>query len=157
MAGIVFESWARVLVLLHAAGAIVLVGASTHLALLTAGWLRGTMRRKQLGRLYPAVVAAAYAATYALGGLAYPAFRYHVRALYLDRHAVWASNLFDVKEHFASLGLPLAAGALLLSRVLDLDEDRPLLAGFAVFVFGTTAIVWFNTISGLVITMVKGV
>ncbi len=108
-------------------------------------------------RAYAAVVAVAFGITFVIGSLIYPTYRYHVRALYLDRHAVWAANLFDIKESFASIGLPLAIGAFLLSRVMDPREDRPMLSGYAVFVFGTTAIVWFNVISGLLITMEKGV
>jgi MFS family permease len=150
------ESYARLLVLLHAAAAIVLVGASTHHSLIVLGYLRGRFKRR-LGRIYAATVAAAYAATFALGLLAYPAFRYHVRGLYLDRHAPWASNLFDVKENFAAIGLPLVLGALLLSRVMDPKTDRGMLVGYAVMVFLSTAIIWFGVISGLLITMVKGV
>jgi hypothetical protein len=150
------ESSARLLVVLHAAGAIVLIGASTHHSLITLGYLRGRHKRR-LGRIYAATVAGAYAVTFVLGALAYPAFRYHVRGLYLDRHAPWASNLFDIKENFAALGLPLVLGALVLSRVMDPKVDRGMLVGYAVMVFLSTAIVWFSVFSGLLITLVKGV
>jgi hypothetical protein len=155
MTGIFLEQWARVLVLLHAAASIVLIGATTHHCLVTISHLRGRFRPR-LARIYAATSAVAYVVTFALGALAYPAYRYHVRGLYLDRHAVWASNLFDIKENFASIGLPLVIGALVLGRVLDPKRDRPMLVGYAVMVFGTAFIVWFNVISGLVITMVKG-
>jgi len=151
-----FFSVAKLLVLLHAAAAIVLVGSSTHHTLVTVGYLRRVYKTR-LGRIYAAVVAVAYAATFFLGSIAYPTYRYYVRGLYLDRHAVWASNLFDMKENFASLGLPLVLGAWLMSRVMDPKEDRSLLGGYAVMVFGSTLIVWFNVISGLLITMTKGV
>ena len=40
---------------------------------------------------------------------------------------------------------------------MDPKLDRPMLAGYAVMVFGATLIVWFNVISGIAITMVKAV
>ena len=150
------EPYAKLLVLLHAAGAIVLVGSSTHHSLVALGYLRGRYKVK-LGRIYAAIVAIAYGSTFLLGSLAYPTFRYYVRGLYLDRHAVWATNLFDIKENFASIGLPLTIGAFVLSRVMDPKEDRPMLPGYAVLVFVATAIGWFNVVSGLLITMAKGV
>ena len=151
-----FFGAAKTLVFLHAAGAIVLVGASTHHALVTLGYLR-SVYKVRLGRIYAATVFAAYVMTFLLGSAAYPTYRYYVRGLYLDRHAVWASNLFDIKENFASIGLPLALGAFVLSRVMHPKDDRALLSGYAVMVFAATAIVWFNVIAGLFITMAKGV
>lgn len=151
-----FYSLAPFFVFLHAASAIVLIGSSTHNLLVTVGYLRGRYKVR-LGRIYSATVVIAYATTMLLGMLAYPTYRYYVRGLFFDRHAVWASNLFDIKENFALIGLPLALGAFVLSRVIEPKDDRPLLAGYAVMVVGATAIVWFNVISGLLITMTKGV
>lgn len=156
MAGTFLESWARFLVLLHAAASVVLVGACTHHFLVALGYLRGTYKVK-LGRIYAAIIAIAYPVTMLLGALAYPTYRYHVRALYFDRHAVWASNLFDIKENLASIGLPLVFGAFVLSRVMVPKQDRSLLLGYFVAVALVAAIVWFNVISGFLITMERGV
>ena len=156
MPEVVLESQARVLVLLHAAGAIVLVGASTHHFLVSLGYLRQHYKIR-LGRIYALIVAIAYVATLVLGALAYPTFRYHVRGLYLDRYEVWATSLFEMKENLAVVGLPLAVGAWLMSRVMNPVEDRHARVRYAVLVFGQTAIVWFNVVSGLLITMVRGV
>lgn len=156
MESILFQSQARGLVLLHAASAIVLIGAATHSAIVTVGALRGRARPR-LARIYASVVAVAYVVTMGLGALAYPTYRYRVRGLYFDRYAIWASNLFDIKENFASLGLPLVLGALILRRASDPDADRRLLPAFAFMVFISTAIVWFDVISGLIITLEKAV
>jgi len=156
MPDIVFDGAARLLVLLHAATAIVLVGAATHHAVVAVGYLRGTPRPR-LGRIYAVVVAVSYAVTFGFGLLAYPTFRYHTRALYLDRYEPWASNLFDMKENFAALGIPLVIATLVLSRVLDPKRDRLLVGPYAAFVLFTAAIVWFDVISGLLITMTRGV
>jgi hypothetical protein len=153
---IAFESAARLLVLLHAMAAIVLVGASTHHALIAIGYLRGKYKVR-LGRIYAATIAVTYGITFVLGLLAYPTFRYRVRALYFDRYEVWASNLFDTKENFAALGIPLVVCAFVMSRVMDPKEDIALARAYLAFVLLTAAIVWFDVISGLVITMTRGV
>jgi hypothetical protein len=147
---------AKALVLLHAAAAIVLVGSSTHHFLVTLRYLRG-IYNVRLGRIYAATVAVSYGVTFLLGALSYPTYRYYVRGLYLDRHAVWASNLFDMKENFAAIGLPLVVAAFALSRVMNPKDDRELLPAYAVMVGLSTVIVWFNVISGLLITMTRGV
>jgi hypothetical protein len=153
---IAFAGAARLLVVLHAAAAIVLIGATTHHALIAIGYLRGSAKLR-LGRIYAATLAVAYALTFGLGLCAYPAFRYHVRALFLDRYEPWASNLFDAKENFAALGLPIVVLVFVLSRAIDVDQDRLLVRMYAAGALLIAAIVWFAVISGLVITMTKGV
>jgi hypothetical protein len=150
------DTIARLLVLVHAAAAIVLVGASTHHAIISVGYLRGTYKVR-LARIYAATVAIAWLVTFALGLLAYPTFRYSVRALYLDRYAPWASNLFDIKEHCAALGIPLVIGVWLLSRVISPKQDRALAVAYAATVVLAAAIVWFDVIAGLLITTVRSV
>jgi hypothetical protein len=152
---IVFAGSARLLVVLHAMAAIVLVGATTHHALIAIGYLRGKFKER-LGRIYAATVAVAYAITFVLGLLAYPSFRYHVRGLYLDRYEPGISNLFDTKENFAALGLPLVIAAFVLSRAMKPKDDKALAQGYAAIVVLTAAIVWFSVISGLAITLARG-
>ena len=152
---IAFEGAARLLVVLHAAAAIVLVGASTHHALIAIGYLRGRYKVR-LGKIYAATVAVTYVITFVFGLLAYPTFRYHVRGLYLDRYEPWASNLFDIKENFAALGLPIVIATFVMSRAMSPKDDRVLVGPYVAFVLLATSIVWFDVISGLVITMTKG-
>ncbi|HEY0255650.1 MAG TPA: hypothetical protein VGC41_29175 [Kofleriaceae bacterium] len=156
MPDILFSGIARLLVALHAAAAIVLIGATTHHAIIAFGYLRGRFAVR-LGKIYATTIAIAYLVTFGFGLLAYPTFRYHVRALVLDRYEPWASNLFDTKENFAALGLPIVLAVYVLSRVVEMKEDRALVKMYAAFAFLVAAIVWFDVLSGLVITMVKGV
>ncbi|HEY4178380.1 MAG TPA: hypothetical protein VGM90_16150 [Kofleriaceae bacterium] len=147
---------ARLLLVLHALAAIALIGSTTHHAIISWGYLRGRFNVR-LGRIYAATIAATYAITFGFGLLVYPTFRYHVRALYLDRYEKWASNLFDMKENFAALGFGPVIALLILSRVMNPKEDTHLRAGYIAFAFLLCAIVWFDLISGLVITNVRGV
>jgi hypothetical protein len=156
MPDIAFDSVARLLVVLHAAAAIVLIGSTTHHALIAIGYLRGRYKVR-LGQIYAATLAVAYVVTFGLGLLAYPTFRYHVRALFFDRYETWASNLFDTKENFAALGLPLVVAMFVMSRAMDVKQDRVLVRAYVAFALLVAAIVWFDVISGLAITMARGV
>ena len=156
MPDIAFAGSARLLVVLHAAAAIVLIGSTTHHAIIAINYARGRAQAR-LGRIYAVTLAITYVVTFAIGLFAYPTFRYHVRALYLDRYETWAANLFDTKENFAALGLPIVLAIALLSRVMDPKEDRALVTGYLALSLLAAAIVWFSVFSGFAITLAKGV
>jgi hypothetical protein len=146
----------KVLLVLHFAAAVVLAGSSTHLLLQMPAALRGASRVR-LERVYGRVVAVTFGLTYALGALLYPTYRYHVRALFLDRHHPMVANVFDVKENLATIALPLALALGVLGGRLGDPEDapfRPVYASMSLFV---AAVVWFNVISGVVIASYRAV
>jgi hypothetical protein len=136
--------------LVHGLLAIALAAAVAQELVLVVRSLQGRAERRR-DRQWSALTAWLYAATMAVGALAHPTYRYFVRALYLDHHLTWASNLFDLKELFATIGLPLAIGSALLSRALSGsdDDDRALRSGHLVAVALTAGIVWFDVGSGL--------
>jgi hypothetical protein len=145
---------ARGLVLLHAVGALILVGAATHHVVVALGYLRGSFRVR-LGRIYAATIAVTYAATMTFGAWAYPTYRVHARPL-LETSAPWVATLFEVKEDVATLALPLVLVTWLLSRTMDPREDEHLVPPYVVLVLLTTGAIWFELTSGLLITMVRG-
>ncbi len=148
---------ARALLVLHALVALALGGASTHLALVALRLLRGRPGLTRLARIYAQVVGATFVAAFALGLLLYPTFRYHVRGLFLDRHEPWASNLFDMKENLAALGLPTALGLFFLGRRLTPDGEPGPVRWFAFAALWTWLTVALAIVFGLVVTSVKGV
>lgn len=157
------EYWGKPLLILHALLAILLLGSMTHNVLLTVPYLWGRYRKVKLEKLYVRVITVSYLLTFTLGSLIYPNYRYYVRELYFDKQVHWASNLFDIKEHWAAVGLALVVAFWLLSRHFDPREqrDQPQYRsqlGAYVFLSVTLAlIVWFNVISGLLLTAVRGV
>ncbi len=151
-----FGGIAQALVVLHAVAGLALCGAATHHVVVAAGYLRGVYRVK-LARIYAVVTAACYATVFLLGAAAYPSYRYFVRGLYFDRHVVWASNLFDIKENYAALGLPFVVTVLLLSRSFDPARDGDLTKPYVTLVAVVAGIVWFAGLSGLLITLQRGV
>ncbi len=146
-----------VLLVLHAAGSIVLVGASTHPLVELRHYLRGRFNRAAIEKLYAKIVAASYVVTFGLGALLYPSYRVHVRALVLDRHAPGFSGLFDVKEVWASLALVVALALGALAFTLRPAEERWALRVYAAMSALVCAVVWFDVVAGLLVVARGGV
>ncbi|HYF49283.1 MAG TPA: hypothetical protein VEJ63_07755 [Planctomycetota bacterium] len=94
---------AKLLLLLHAAAAIVLVGAAVHFGILSVSYLRGRYYRLDLHRTYLRIMAVAFPAAFLLGLLIYPRFRIHVRADYMDSSLPLGTWFFEVKEHWLAV------------------------------------------------------
>jgi hypothetical protein len=142
----VFAGLARELVLVHALAAIVLMGATTHHALVAIGYLRGSFRVR-LGRVYATTTLVTYAIVMALGAASYPSFR--VRGP--------APAMFEIKEDLATLAIPAVIAVWWWSRTLDPARERRFLPGYLAMVLFTTGAVWFNVTAGLLVTMARGV
>ncbi len=147
----------RLLLVLHAGGSIVLVGASTHHALQMRHYLRRRFGREKLEKTYAKVVSVAYVVTFALGALLYPSYRVHVRGYWLDRHALFFAELFDLKETYASLALMVALALGALALTLRPAETPALVRVYAAMSFIVCAVVWFNVIAGLLVVSAHGV
>lgn len=147
----------RLLLVLHAAGSMLLVGASTHHALHMRHYLREKFVRVEQEKRWAKVVSIAYVFTFVIGALLYPTYRYHVRGLYLDRYAPTYSGLFDVKEVYASLTLVVAIGLGALAFVLQPAREKWLVRMYAVMSFLVCGVVWLNVVLGLIVTSVRGI
>jgi hypothetical protein len=147
----------RLLLVLHSAGSIVLVGAATHHALAMRHFLRGHFDRARSQATWARVVSVAYLVTFALGALLYPTYRVHVRGLYLDRYAPIYAGLFDVKEVYASLTLVVAIALGALAGTRWPSEPPAFTRIYAAMSFIVCAVVWFNVIAGILVVSVRGV
>ena len=150
-------AWGKPLLLLHTLLAILLLGSMTHNVLLVVPYLWGSFRKVKLEKLYVKVGFVSYLLTFIVGAVAYPNYRYHVRALHFDKALPWASNLFDVKEHWAGIGLALFVAYLLLSRVIEPKTDRPMLGVYVFLSVSLALIIWFNVISGLLLVSYRSI
>ncbi len=143
------------LVVLHALAAMVLLGAVSHQVVVAARALRGKLNPR-LVRVYGAIGVIAGAITVALGAVTYPSYRYYVRGLYLDHCAVAASKLFDIKEDLAVLALLLAGVVWLVGRELERRSPRAHLQLYSGAALALACLVWFNALSGFLITLTRG-
>lgn len=147
----------KTLLVLHGLLSLALGGASTHLAIVAVRLLRGDRGLARLARIYSRTVGLVFVAAFGVGLLLYPTFRYHVRAIFLDRHEPWAANLFDIKEHMAALALPFALALLFVGPKLHPETEPAIRPWFALAALVTWAAVAFSIVSGLLITNVRGV
>lgn len=101
------EKFYEVLLLAHLFATIVLVGSMTHNLLIVVKYVRGKFGRQKLEWYYVRVSLWAYVIVYILGVLIYPAFRVYMRHHYFDSELLWATGLFEVKEHWGAVGLAM--------------------------------------------------
>lgn len=115
---VAFEPVARLLHFLHLVAGVTSVAACTHF-LVRLLRKRGDARV----RVHALTLSVAYVTTYVLGAVIYPTFRVRVRADLLDRTYPWATGLFEIKEHAASIVLLPVLAIFALSRSLDLKQE----------------------------------
>lgn len=157
------EASARWWLLVHLFVGGALVASTTHLAV----WL--WRRRYKGARTFAAICAALYVAAFALGNVIYPVYKVNVRVGYLDsataspdlpttaRIARW----FDVKEHVAALGLPVALALLailLVWRPRRADDDAAAIHGMVLgLAITVTLCAWIPAILGALTTSFRGI
>jgi hypothetical protein len=147
------------LVILHALVSVALLGAITHQAFsvgrrpVAPG---ATFVRRFLGvnaLTFSNVVVLLFALSAVLGGLLYPRYRIDVRPTLEDLQLRAANGLFEIKEHFAAVGLGLLPAYWLAWRPplgLESAEARKYLTWILTF------IVWWNFIVGELLNNIKG-
>jgi hypothetical protein len=155
-AGVAFYDFRRVLLVLHAAGSIVLIGASTHHALQMRHYFRGVFTRERLEKTYAKVVSVAYVVTFILGAMLYPTYRVNVRAFFLDAHEPSMSALFDLKETYASLTLVVAVALGALALTLRPAKAPALARVYAAMSLIVCGVVWFDCIAGVLVLSARG-
>ncbi|MBI3203702.1 MAG: hypothetical protein HYZ29_19340 [Myxococcales bacterium] len=114
-----FESIVRPLHFLHLIAGLSSVASCVHLLTRLS-----SRRHDPRIRTHALVLGVAYLSTYLLGAVIYPTFRVRVRADLLDRHYPWATGLFEIKEHAASIVLVPVLAIVILSRVLDPRQEH---------------------------------
>jgi hypothetical protein len=150
---------ATVLLIIHGLVAVALLGAITHQALATlapagarSGSFLGRFRSVPSARFANAIIVL-YVTAGLLGAIVYLYFRVDVRPqLERDSHFE-ALGLFDLKEHFISIGLGLLPAywvAWQRPAAADLGQWRVALTGIFAF------IVWWSYLIGHVLNNILG-
>src|SRR5262245_41327697 len=147
------------LLIVHGLVAVALLGAITHQAL--ASWAPlGARPRSFFGRFrtvpaasFANTVTVLYIASALLGGIVYLYFRVDIRPA-LGQAGYWQTlGLFDLKEHFVSIGLALLpAYWVCWRRPLADDSVRSRAILTAILAF----IVWWSFLIGHVLNNLRG-
>ncbi len=146
------------LLILHGLLSVALLGALTHQV--TALWWpprRGDhgvvarFRARQPGVFTNAVVVL-YVLTFVLGAVIYPSYRVDVRTVLEDLRVYAPTGAFELKEHFAALGLGLLPAYWYYWRPAAGGSGwtRRLQAAFLAFC------VWFGFFTGHVLNNLRG-
>lgn len=150
---------ATALLIVHGLVAVALLGAITHQTLST--WAPARARNGSFFGRFRAVPSASYAnaivvlypAATLLGAVVYLYFRVDVRPA-LEQAGHWqALGLFDIKEHFAAIGLALLPAYWVCWRQPRSDEPaRTRTALTSILAF----IVWWSFLIGHVANNIRG-
>ncbi len=181
---IFLEAYARPLLLLHAVGGAVVVGATTHQLVWSRAYFRGDYRRHRSEKRFVAILAIAYVLSFLGGNLIYPTYKVRVRAEYFDdvravalaakvradhrlgeraSQAATAQSLagvargFDIKEHCVAFGCAAALALFWLSRRAhphEVPTAAPLYLGLSLF---ACAAAWVGLLVGLYTASVRAV
>jgi hypothetical protein len=147
------------LLIVHGLVAVALLGAITHQALASLAPV-GARPRSFFGRFrtvpaasFANAVTVLYVASALLGGIVYLYFRVDIRPA-LEQSGYWQSlGLFDIKEHFVSIGLALLpAYWVFWRRPLADDSVRSRAILTAILAF----IVWWSFLIGHVLNNLRG-
>jgi hypothetical protein len=147
------------LLIVHGLLAVALLGAITHQAA-SVWWPAHRPAASFVGR-FRAVPAAGYAnavvllylCTASLGGILYPEYRLSVRVVLEQLQLRQANGAFELKEHFASVGLALLPAYWVFWRAAPAE---PYTRARAVVTLLLALIVWWNFLVGHVLNNIRG-
>ena len=149
----------QVLMIVHALLGVTLLGAITHQAFSVAR--RPGAGKQNVVDRFRGVHAPAFVITIMVvfvlvslaGGLLYPRYRVDVRTTLEDLQLRAANGLFEIKEHFAAVGLGLLPVYWLSWRT----PAAPEWAGARKYLTWTLAfLVWWNFLVGEILNNIKG-
>lgn len=171
------------LLILHGLIAVAVLGALTHQTVaLFAGGRRGARSfagryASVSGATFTGAVAALFAVDVLLGAVIYPVYRIDVRIPLEEMGLAWVAGTFELKEHFAGLGLGLLPAYLAAWRepahAFAAASPAPAAAGGAdasdargsspsvrtlrlAVTLPLAFVVWWNFVAGHVINNVRG-
>ena len=147
------------LLIVHGLLAVALLGAITHQALSVwapvrkpAGSFVGRFRGVS-GASYVNAIIVLYVLTAVLGGVIYASYRTEVRTVVEQLGFWWQNGSFELKEHFAAIGLGmLPAYWYYWRQPLAAEHARPRAIITAVIAF----IVWWNFLVGHILNNIRG-
>jgi hypothetical protein len=149
-------NWQTVLLIVHGLLAVALLGAITHQAAAVlapaskpAGSFVGRFRAVP-GPSYVNAVVVLYLVTAVLGGVLYTEYRIGVRTV-VEQLGMWpAHGAFEMKEHFAAIGLGLLPAYWYYWRFTGEPRTRAALTAFL------AVIVWWNFLVGHILNNIRG-
>lgn len=147
------------LLIIHGLVAVALLGAITHQTIAACMPSRGR-RGSFVGRFrgvtpgsFANAIVVLYAVSAVLGGIVYLPFRVHIRPD-LERASQWpALGVFDLKEHFVSIGMALLPAYWVCWRKQLAENDSRTAAALTLIL---CFIVWWSFLIGHILNNILG-
>ena len=149
----------QILLLLHVLVSVTLLGAVTHQSFSVAR-RRPPADSAFVNRFrnvhsmtFTNVIVLLFALSSVMGGLLYPRYRVDVRPMLEDMQLRAANGIFEIKEHFAAVGLGLLPAYWRYWRPplsIEYAQTRRYLTWMLAF------IVWWNFLVGEILNNIKG-
>jgi hypothetical protein len=158
MSQVIFlESYYRALLVFHLIMSFTLLGLVGHSVVYSFSYLKGQFTRCRTEYWITFSSVLLYAATFLSGALIYPVFRVRIRAACFDTSLPWATSLFEIKEHFASVGFVLMLSILFLRTAIKPEEDKDKLWAYFVFWILVCIILLYQTICGPYLVLLRSI
>jgi hypothetical protein len=150
----------QVLVIVHALVSVALLGAVTHQAFSVARRRPVAASRNFVDRFrgvnsmaFTNIIMLLFASSAVLGALLYPRYRVDVRPTLEDLQLRAANGIFEIKEHFAAVGLGLLPAYWRFWR-MPLTQEYAATRKYLTWILAF--IVWWNFLVGEVLNNIKG-
>ena len=147
------------LLIIHGLVAVALLGAITH-QVVSLTWGGGARHGSFIGRYrnvnqhsFTRAIVVLYLVGVTLGAIIYPYYRLNVRIPFEQMNLAWAVGVFELKEHFAGIGLgvlPLYAYSWRAEFAESHHGNRIALSWLLAFV------VWWDFLIGHVLNNIRG-
>ena len=147
------------LLILHGLVGVALLGAITHqmVSVFRRRAVRsGSFFDRYTGvnqRVFTTAVVALYVTNVLLGATIYPSYRLDVRIPFEEMGLGWAIGMFELKEHFAGIGLSLLPLYLWLWKPEIADSHRNGRIAISLII---ASIVWWDFLVGHVLNNLRG-
>ena len=147
-----------VLLILHSLVGVALLGAITHQSVSMLRH-RSARRSSFISRyshvdrqVFTRAVALLYVVQVVLGAVIYPRYRLDVRIPFEEMSLGWAVGVFELKEHFAGIGLAMLPLYVFLWRTGSAEQstERTIVTLLLAF------IVWWDLLVGHVLNNIRG-
>lgn len=149
------------LLVLHGLSAVLLIGAMTHQFIGLCWSHRGprdhflkSVRAVRISA-YPTAVVALYVVTFIFGTIIYPDFRVSVRTVW-DIDLPAATGSFEIKEHFAAVGIAMLPAYWAAWRSDIAADQRTAVIARVALTSLLTLVVWSDFLLGHVLNNIQG-
>lgn len=147
------------LLIIHGLLGVALLGAITHQtvsAFRNRQARSGSFLDRYTGvnqRAFTIAVLCLYPAAFIIGAVIYPAYRLNVRIPFEEMSLGWAVGLFELKEHFAGIGLAVLPMYVYTWRQEAAESHRRDRIALTMLL---TFIVWWDFLIGHVLNNIRG-